>query len=139
MNQEGLKVMQERFGRDTVIVLGTTNGDYPAVRHVNAYYEDGAFYVITYALSNKMKQIGKNPNVSICAEWFSARGKAVNLGYFGKEENKEMAGKLRKEFASWIDNGHNNFEDTNTIILKIDLVDCVIFSYGTRYDINFEE
>ena len=67
MNQEGLKIMQERFGRDNVIVLGTIDGDYPAIRHVNAYYEEGAFYVITYALSNKMKQIGKNPNVSVCA------------------------------------------------------------------------
>lgn len=137
MNQDGLKVMKERFGRDTVIVLGTTNGDYPAMRYVNAYYEDGAFYVITYALSNKMKQIGKTPNVSICEEWFTARGKAVNLGYFGKEENKEMAEKLRKEFAAWIDNGHNNFEDKNTIILKIELIDCVLFSHGTRYDIKF--
>lgn len=137
MNQDGLKVMKERFGRDTVIVIGTTNGDYPAMRYVNAYYEDGAFYVITYALSNKMKQIGKNPNVSICEEWFTARGKAVNLGYFGKEENKEMAEKLRKEFAAWIDNGHNNFEDKNTIILKIELIDCVLFSHGTRYDIKF--
>lgn len=137
MNRDGIAVMKERFGMDTVIVLGTIDGDYPAIRHVNAYYEDGAFYVITYALSNKMQQIEKNPNVSICAEWFSARGKAVNLGYFGQEKNREMAEKLRREFAEWIDNGHNNFEDENTIILKINLVDCVLFSHGTRYDMTF--
>ena len=121
MKEEGLKVMQERFGKDNVIVLGTIDGEYPAVRQVNGYYEDGAFYIITYALSNKMKQIGVNPNVSVCAEWFSGKGKAVNMGYFGKEENRE----------------HNNFDDENTIILKIDLLDCVLFSHGTRYEINF--
>ena len=137
MKEEGLKVMQERFGKDNVIVLGTIDGEYPAVRQVNGYYEDGAFYIITYALSNKMKQIGVNPNVSVCAEWFSGKGKAVNMGYFGKEENREMAEKLRKAFASWIDNGHNNFDDENTIILKIDLLDFVLFSHGTRYEINF--
>ena len=137
MKEEGLKVMQERFGKDNVIVLGTIDGEYPAVRQVNGYYEDGAFYIITYALSNKMKQIGVNSNVSVCAEWFSGKGKAVNMGYFGKEENREMAEKLRKAFASWIDNGHNNFDDENTIILKIDLLDCVLFSHGTRYEINF--
>ena len=137
MKEEGLKVMEERFGKDNVIVLGTIDGEYPAVRQVNGYYEDGAFYIITYALSNKMKQIGVNPNVSVCAEWFSGKGKAVNMGYFGKEENREMAEKLRKAFASWIDNGHNNFDDENTIILKIDLLDCVLFSHGTRYEINF--
>ena len=137
MKEEGLRVMEERFGKDNVIVLGTIDGEYPAVRQVNGYYEDGAFYIITYALSNKMKQIGVNPNVSVCAEWFSGKGKAVNMGYFGKEENREMAEKLRKAFASWIDNGHNNFDDENTIILKIDLLDCVLFSHGTRYEINF--
>ena len=137
MKEEGLKVMEERFGKDNVIVLGTIDGEYPAVRQVNGYYEDGAFYIITYALSNKMKQIGVNPNVSVCAEWFSGKGKAVNMGYFGKEENREMAEKLRKAFASWIDNGHNNFDDENTSILKIDLLDCVLFSHGTRYEINF--
>ena len=137
MKEEGMKVMQERFGKDNIIVLGTIDGENPAVRQVNGYYEDGAFYIITYALSNKMKQIGVNPNVSVCAEWFSGKGKAVNMGYFGKEENREMAEKLRKAFASWIDNGHNNFDDENTIILKIDLLDCVLFSHGTRYEINF--
>ena len=50
---------------------------------------------------------------------------------------EKMAEKLRKAFASWIDNGHNNFDDENTIILKIDLLDCVLFSHGTRYEINF--
>jgi general stress protein 26 len=139
MNKDALKVMNERFGKDNVVTLGTTNGDYPAIRCVNAYYEEGAFYVITYALSNKMKQIIKNPNVSVCAEWFTARGKGVNLGYFGKTENKEIADKLRKEFAEWIDNGHSNLEDENTIILKVNLEDAVLFSYGTRYDINFKE
>ena len=139
MKEEGLKVMEERFGKDNVIVLGTIDGQFPAVRQVNGYYEDGAFYIITYALSNKMKQIGVNPNVSVCAEWFTARGKGENLGYFGKADNAEIAGKLKKEFASWIDNGHNNFEDENTIILKIKLEDAVLFSYGTRYEINFSE
>ena len=139
MNQEALNVMNERFGKDTVIVLGTSNGAYPAIRYVNAYYENGAFYVITYALSNKMQQIEKNSNVSVCAEWFTARGKGENLGYFGKADNAEIAGKLKKEFAAWIDNGHNNFEDENTIILRIKLEDAVLFSYGTRYEINFSE
>ena len=139
MNQEALNVMNERFRKDTVIVLGTSNGAYPAIRYVNAYYENGAFYVITYALSNKMQQIEKNSNVSVCAEWFTARGKGENLGYFGKADNAEIAGKLKKEFAAWIDNGHNNFEDENTIILKIKLEDAVLFSYGTRYEINFSE
>lgn len=46
-----------RFGRDTLIVLATVDGDIPNVRTVNSYYENGGFYVITYAKSNKMQQI----------------------------------------------------------------------------------
>lgn len=136
-NMEGIKILEDRFGQDNVVILGTIDGEYPAIRHVNALYLDGAFYVITYALSNKMQQIEKNPNVSLCAEWFSAKGKGVNIGYFGKKENEALAAKLREAFVAWIDNGHNNFEDENTIILKIQLEEAVIWSYGTRYQIEF--
>ena len=46
----------------------------------------GSFYIITYALSNKIKQIEKNPNVAIASDWFTAHGKGNNLGCFGKGE-----------------------------------------------------
>ena len=137
LNAESTRIMNERFSKDNIIALATIDGDMPAVRYVNAYYEDGAFYVITYGLSNKMNQIKKNPNISIAGDWFTAHGKGVNLGYFGREENKEIAEKLRNAFAEWIDNGHNNFADENTIILCVKLTDGVFFSHGTRYDIDF--
>ena len=130
-------IMNERFGKDNIIALATVDGDMPAVRNVDAYYEDGAFYIITYALSAKMKQLEKNNKVAIAGDWFTAHGKGINLGYFGKAENKAIAEKLRKAFAEWIDNGHNNFEDENTCILCIELTDGVLFSHGTRYEIDF--
>ena len=131
------KIMDERFGKDNVISLATSEDNLPYVRYVNAYYENGAFYVITYALSNKMKQIEKNPAVALAGDWFTATGKGVNLGWFGKTENKETADRLRKVFAEWIDNGHNDFEDENTSILCIQLMQGVLFSHGTRYEIDF--
>lgn len=137
LTEETRKIMNERFGKDNVIALATSEDNLPYVRYVNAYYEDGAFYIITYALSNKMKQVKKNPSVSIAGDWFTATGKGVNLGWFGKEENKEMAEKLRKVFTEWIDNGHNNFADENTIILCVQLEQGVLFSHGTRYEIDF--
>ncbi len=131
------QIMDERFGKDNVISLATSVDNVPYVRYVNAYYEDGAFYVITYALSNKMRQIEKNPIVALAGDWFTATGKGVNLGWFGKIDNKELAEKLRNAFASWIDNGHNNFADENTIILCVQLEQGVLFSHGTRYEIDF--
>lgn len=130
-------IMTERFGKDNIIALATIEDGEPYVRYVNAYYEDGAFYTITYGLSNKMRQIEKNSAISIAGDWFTAKGKGESLGYFGKLENAEMATKLREVFAEWIDNGHNNFADENTIILKVELAEGVLFSQGKRYHIDF--
>ena len=88
---EAQEILKERFGHDTLLSLATVDGDQPFVRTVNAYYEDGAFYVITHGLSNKMKQIAKNPRVAVSGDWFTAQGVGVNLGYFGKAENRELA------------------------------------------------
>lgn len=137
LNAESKRLMDERFGHDSIIALATTNANIPYVRNVNAFYEDGVFYVITYALSNKMNHIAKNPAVAIAGDWFTAHGMGSNLGYFGKPENKTIAEKLRNAFSAWIDNGHNNFADENTCILRIELTDGILFSHGTRYDIDF--
>ena len=132
--QEVEQVLTERFGKDTVIALATAENGVPSVRNVNAYYEDGAFYIITCAYSNKMKQIGSNPAVAIAGEWFTAHGRGVSLGWFGKKENDRIAEKLKNAFAEWIDNGHNNFDDENTIILCVELTDGLLLSHGTRYE-----
>lgn len=139
LTKEAEKILQERFGKDSIISLATTVDNVPYVRSVNAFYEDGAFYVLTYGKSNKMKQLEKNPAVAIAGDWFTAHGKGVNLGYFGKVENATIANRMREVFAEWIDNGHNNFEDVNTCILKIELTEGVLFSHGTRYAIDFTE
>lgn len=60
-----------------------------------------------------MKQIKINPDVGICGDWSTSHGKGR------------------------IDNGHNNSDDENTIILCAKLTDGVLFSHGTRYDIDF--
>jgi len=134
LSQEVEKIMRERFGKDTVIALATIEKEVPYVRYVDAYYEKGAFYIITYALSNKIKQIENNPVIAIAGEWFTAHGKGINLGHFGKKENYAIAEKLKSAFADWIDNGHNNFDDENTIILCVELTDGILLSHGTRYE-----
>lgn len=131
------QILKERFGKDSLIALATESEGTPYVRMVNAYYENGAFYVITHGLSNKIRHIHRNPTVAIAGEWFTAHGQGINLGYWGEEENHRLADKLREAFAAWIDNGHNNFEDRNTIILCIKLTHGTLFSHGTRYDLEF--
>ena len=134
---EAQQIMNERFNKDSLIGLATVHGGTPWVRTVNSYYEDGSFYVITYALSGKMRQIAANPTVAICGDWFTAHGIGENLGWIRQDKNAELAAKLRTAFAAWYDNGHNNEEDPNTVILRIRLTDGILLHHGTRFDIDF--
>ncbi|GHV36291.1 hypothetical protein FACS18949_15530 [Clostridia bacterium] len=132
---EASAIVSERFGHDTLISVATVDGDFPSVRTVNAYYADGVFYSVTYALSNKMKHIKKNPRVAVCGEWFTAHGVGENLGHIRADENTDIAAKLREVFAAWYDNGHTDESDSNTCILRIRLTDGVIFKDGAKYEI----
>jgi len=130
-------ILLERFVKDSVIALATAVDNIPYVRSVDAFYENGVFYVLTHGLSSKMKQIEQKPTVALSGEWFTAQGKGLNLGYFGKTDNLYIANKMKQVFSAWIDNGHNNFDDTNTCILCIKLTNGILFSNGTRYEIDF--
>ena len=127
-------IMKERFGKDNIIALATVGDGEPYVRYVNSYYEEGAFYIITYALSNKMRQIAKNSTVALCGEWFTGHGRAQKLGWVRKVENAELAERLRSAFSAWYQNGHVNEKDENTVILKITLTDGVLMAEGKRYE-----
>ena len=130
-------ILLERFGKDSIIALATAVDHIPYVRNVDAFYENGCFYVLTHGLSGKMKQIEQNPTVALSGEWFTAQGRGINLGYFGKSENSCIANKMKQVFSAWIDNGHNNFEDINTCILCIQLTSGILFSNGVCYEIDF--
>ena len=133
------EIMDERFGCDTLLSVATTEEGIPYVRIVNSYYEDGAFYIITYARSNKMRQIEKDSNVAVCGEWFTAHGKGENLGHVKAECNREIMSRLRVVFAEWYENGHTDENDPNTCLLRIRLTEGTHFHHGTRYDIDFRK
>lgn len=137
LSEKTQKIMNERFGKDSLISVATVSGGKPFVRTVDAYYENGCFYVVTYALSNKMLHIKENPSAAICGDWFTAHGTGENLGYVLSEENKPLMERLREIFKEWYYNGHTNESDPNTCILRIKLTDGVLFSNGVRYDIEF--
>lgn len=97
------------------------------------------FIFITYALSNKMKQIEKEPEAAVCGNWFAARGVGKSLDYVGKKENALLAGKLQNIFSAWYDNGHVDETDPNTCILCIELTEGVLFDHGKKYELDFSK
>lgn len=131
------RILNERFGRDCLIALATIEENLPHVRTVDALYEDGVFYVVTHALSGKMRQIKKNPHIAVSGDWFTAHGLGENLGHVLLPENQPMMDKLRSAFAAWYANGHVNEDDPNTCLLAIRLTDGVLFADGKRYDLAF--
>lgn len=129
--EEGYQLVNEMFGngKDNVISLATIGREpsegenpRPVVRSVNAYYEDGVFYVVTYGMSNKMLQIAQNSEVSVsgCMEMFTASGVGENLGWVLEPSNADIRSKLRTAFSQWYDMA-NNEKDENCCILAIRL------------------
>ena len=130
-------LMDLRFGHDSLIALGTVEDGKPWVRTVNGYYENGSFYVITHALSNKMRQLKDNPAAAICGDWFTAQGRGENIGHPRDGVNARLADRIRNAFREWYDNGHTDENDPNVCILRIRLTEAVLFHHGTRYNLDF--
>ena len=130
---DAIKLMNERFGKDSLISIATVDGGRPYVRTVDGYYEDGAFYAVTYALSKKMKQIEAEPEVAVCGEWFTGHGTGENLGWVRDEGNAAIMAKLREAFAAWYGNGHVDEDDKNTCLLRISLTDGVVIDNEKKY------
>jgi len=148
--EKAIKLMEELCGngKDNIIALATislkTNSSgnpRPAVRMVNAYYEDGMFYISTASWTNKMLEIEKNNEVSICGlDWFTANGIAENLGWVKDEKNAEIRAKMKKYFR-WFDE-HANEESPDSIVLRVTLTEGTIIDneekYGERhYKVDF--
>jgi len=147
--EEGLKTFEERCGngKDNVIALATIAEGPDAdgkprlrVREVDALYEDGVFYVTTWAKSAKMQQIARNPEVafSVSGKWISGNGTGENLGWVMDPENAGLREKLRKAFAEWYDDA-NNENDENCVILAIRITSATVLKdHGTvRYEMDF--
>jgi len=135
--EEGMKLIKKSCGynKDNIIALATLATDfaddgkpYPYVREVDAYYEDGIFYITTWGKSNKILQIAENQNVSVvaCRKGISGSGIGENLGWVMDPQNAELRAKLRKAFSKWYDHA-NNEEDENCVILAIRMKRMTIF------------
>jgi len=136
--EDAAKIMAERFGQDSLIAVATTDGGRLYNRMVDAYYEDGAFYVSTHALSNKMTQVGANPDVAVCAvDWFSGHGVGKNLGWVLEPQNAGIRAKIREAFV-WYDDVSDE-QDKNCCILEIRLTDGMLIKdhHAIRYQIDF--
>ncbi|MHB1318900.1 MAG: pyridoxamine 5'-phosphate oxidase family protein [Anaerolineae bacterium] len=129
---EAIEVMTKQFGHDVAVSLATVSGNRPNVRTVNAYFAEDAFYITTYGLSSKMREIAVNPQVAICHNLFVAHGTGTNLGSPVAEQNSALRAVLHEVFCAFYDR-HVNEADPNTCILKVTLTDAAVFTHDAKY------
>lgn len=142
--EQGLKIFEEQVGggKDNIISLATIAREQsadgnprPVSRDVDAFYEDGTFYITSTATSNKMLQIAQNPEVSFSVSLaaITGNGKGENLGWVLDPKNTEIRAKLRKAFAAWYDLA-NNENNKNCCILAIRITRAVInHNHGSEF------
>ncbi len=135
--EEGLGVLETLFARDYQFAMATSNNNIPAVRFVDTFYNNGAFYIVTYGKSHKVTDIENNPVISLSKDLYRFTGIARNIGHPLLKENLKIREKLIKVFEPWYF-AHNNENDENMCYIKVDLTRGLFYKDGTGYKVDFE-
>ena len=135
--EKSLNVLKELFGKDYQFALATSNDNVPSVRFIDTFYDNGAFYIVSYAKSQKVNEIEKNSEISMCNKLYRFNGNASNIGHPLLEENSAIREKLINAFEPWYF-AHNNENDENMCYIKIELKQGFFYKDGTGYKVDFE-
>lgn len=136
--KESLRVLADLFGKDCTFVLATVKDSIPSARVVDTYFDQGVFWIVTYAKSKKVIEIMDNPNVALCNQFHTFQGKATNMGHPLNEDNQEIREKLIQVFAPWYF-AHNNENDEYMCYVKIKPETGFFHKDGTGYKVNFQQ
>ncbi len=129
--------MERLFGQDTVMVLATCGEGGVTARSVNGYYKDGSVYVLSYALTQKARDIAFRPDAALCSGLNSMKGKARNLGHPLAEGNGALRDELKRVFHAFYGR-HVDENDEHTCIFEIRLTSALAFEGGMKYMIDYE-
>lgn len=132
---ESLKILEILFGKDCQFALATSTGNVPTVRFVDLLYMDKAFYLVTYAKSQKVLDLQSNPNFSISKNLYRFNGRAVMLGHPLDEKNKEIRSILTDAFSEWYFE-HNNENDENMCYVKLCIDTGFFYKDGVGYKLD---
>lgn len=138
IDKTAMDALDELFSKDCIFALATTNTSRPAVRSVDTYYEDGAFYIVTSANSAKVRDFEICNKVAMCSQAYRFEGLARNIGHPLAAENSVIREKLIQVFAPWYFK-HNNENDSAMCYVKIELQHGFFYKDGTGYNIDFDK
>ncbi len=134
--EKSLIVLEELFGRDCQFALATSKAHVPSVRIVDTFYDDGAFYMVTYRTSQKAVEICANERVALCDQLFRFSGTAHFIGHPLQQENSRIRSKLVNAFEPWYFK-HNNESDADMCYIRIEPKHGFFYKDGTGYKVDF--
>jgi general stress protein 26 len=135
--EEAMQVMSELFAKDYQFAMATVKGDTPSVRFVDTFYDEGAFYLVTYSSSQKVQELNENSQVALCNNLYRFDGEAYNLGHPLLPANREIREKLIEVFEPWYFI-HNNENDENMCYIRIELNKGFFCKGGVGYKLSFK-
>lgn len=136
--EKSVGIVEELFTRDYTFVMATVKEGAPSQRVVDTYYSDGAFWIVTYALSNKVLELKENSNAALCNNFQTFKGKAYYAGHPLEARNKEIREKLIRAFEPWYF-AHNDENDPNMCYVKFVPEEGFFHKDGIGYKVNFME
>ncbi len=134
--EKAMGVMNELFAKDYTFALATVKDNIPSVRFVDTYFDTDSFYIVTYAKSQKVKELVENINVALCNNLYRFDGLAYNVGHPLEPQNKEIRDKLIKVFEPWYF-AHNNENDQDMCYVRVELKHGFFYKDGTGYKVDF--
>ena len=69
MYEKAMKVIKELFARDYQFAMATAHENSPSVRFVDTFYEDGSFFVVTYAKARLGISRTMMRAMKVCVMW----------------------------------------------------------------------
>lgn len=134
---ESLKVLDSLFSKDCQFALATSENNIPQVRYIDAFYNDGCFYIVTYGTSKKVKDIEANPQVALVSHRLHRfLGVAKNIGHPLQKENTEIRAMLLQAFEKWYFLA-NDEKDPKTCYIQIRLTEGFFYHEGFGYQVDF--
>ncbi len=137
--EKAIEKMIELFSKDYQFALATCYNNIPSVRFVDAYFDGEAFYIVTYGLSQKVRDVAGNSNVALCGrKAYNFSGIADNIGHPLLPQNAQIRETLIKVFEPWYFEA-NNEDDSNMCYVKIKPTSGFFHKDGAGYKVNFTE
>ncbi|MDO4568435.1 MAG: pyridoxamine 5'-phosphate oxidase family protein [Clostridia bacterium] len=131
-------IMDRVFSCDMIFAFATCVNDIPSVRCVDACYYEGRFYIVTYASTNKVRQITENPRAAMTnKQMHSFSGLARNIGHPLKPQNSEIRNALIPVFADWYFQ-HNDEGDDDMCYIEFEPQTGFVHDGGMGYRVDFE-